>query len=143
MVPVRSLHRALVMRRIRNECAQYMTRDQRQLSVVDQIKFWRRYRDDPNRHAFLCQYGNRVVGYGIIYTDQIGYSWVSGGVTEGFRGKHAGRFIFQFLTERSPRPARLEVLASNARAIRLYESLGWRHLFSKQTDHGQIKVMVH
>lgn len=93
--------------------------------------------------AFIGYLDGNAVAYGLIRWDDNKYPWISGGIKEEARGLGLGREVFQLLTENAqPRPARLDVLASNKKAIRLYESLGWRILGYKQSEYGLLIDMI-
>lgn len=148
------------MRRIRNECRLYMTRDQDEISVEQQTTWFSKldtnttkpflYWIDSGLHftVEMIATGRLVqkytaVGYGIIRQDpRLNDRWVvSGGLLTQQRGHGHGHDLFKQLTARihlEEADAWLEVLATNREAIKLYEKLGYRWC---ATDAGIITMV--
>lgn len=127
--PVTTFGEAQIMRSIRNECRDYMTNDTSHISFFRQARWWRKVKDDPNWWLYLLWYNGSPIGYGIVRV-KAGVHWLSGGIIEQSRGHGFGRKLFGDMTDIVTRgsTAYLEVLRSNTRARRLYESLGYRSL---------------
>lgn len=122
LVPARTLRQFLAVRKIRNDCCRYMTRNNSPVSVYGQVKFWWRHRKP---HPLYCVYVGYTekgtpVAYGIVDNHV-----VSGGILRWYRGHGLGRELFEYLTQKAASPALLEVLSSNVRAQDLYGSLGY------------------
>jgi ribosomal protein S18 acetylase RimI-like enzyme len=115
------------LRRIRNQCAEFMTRDPRLISAEEQRRWWA----DPRRpyECFLFyaaeEPAGAPVGYGLVNTTD-GKSWLSGGLRPERRGQGLGRFLFGELVRRSSGVPHLEVRRDNPRALRLYSRLGFQ-----------------
>lgn len=121
IVPVTTLKQALVVRQIRNACREYMTRDQSKVSFFKQLRWWF-FKPKTRRVVMVTNHGYEI-GYGVINGNEI-----TGCILKDWRGEGAGRFLFEYLTREVPKPGSLEVLSSNIRARRLYESLGWKYV---------------
>jgi ribosomal protein S18 acetylase RimI-like enzyme len=125
--PVLSIHLAwtlrdfMAVRKIRNDCRQFMTRDQHYISVFDQVKFWLWHRrPSATYRVYLGTVNGKPAAYGIVRGHL-----VSGGLLSAYRGQGHGRTLFTRLTHQAAQPALLEVLASNIHAQSLYASLGY------------------
>lgn len=129
--PVQDFNGAEQMREIRNEVAGFMTHNTDQISYRQQFLWYQEeYRPKRARgemEAFLGKIGQTAVGYGIIQTiDQ--KKWVTGAIVADARGHGWGEALFTYLTDRvhqTEREAWLDVREDNARAIGLYEKLGY------------------
>lgn len=97
-----------------------MTRDRRRIGLLAQWRWWRRCA--PDYRVYLLRQKRRVIGYGLITRE----GWLTGAVLPAWRGKGYGRYLFEELIVRCPVSPRLEVLATNERAQRLYLSLGFQ-----------------
>lgn len=106
------------VRRIRNECRLYMTRNRGLITKEEQAE-WMQTRP----YLRILEVNDEIAGFGLVTSDDEG-DWLTGALREKFRGKGYGRFIFQELIKRSERPM-LEVLGTNDRAYHLYLSLGF------------------
>jgi ribosomal protein S18 acetylase RimI-like enzyme len=125
--PILSIHLAwtlrdfMAVRKIRNECRTFMTRDQNYISVAKQVGFWLRHRRPTATYrVYLGTVEGRPAAYGIVQGHL-----VSGGLLRRYRGYGHGRTLFTRLTHQAAEPALLEVLASNVHAQSLYASLGY------------------
>lgn len=118
---VKTFRQALQLRKLRNECRKFMTRDQREIGLWDQWWYWRHWPE--GRKAYLVYRGEVPVAFGVINPNRS----ITGGVAEAWRGEGLGRMIFSHLTQLVPKPAWLEVLQDNLVARNLYESLGWEY----------------
>jgi len=128
--PVTSLVHLEQMRVIRNASREFMTRDQREISVAEQIAWWNAL-DHESWKCFVFVVGydepGDPVGYGITRSYQDGSYSVTGALLSEYRGKGLGRQLFQFLVKQAwGGKCWLEVLETNVRAQKLYESLGFR-----------------
>lgn len=123
--PAPSLWDALSMRPIRNSCRAFMTRDQSEIGLLRQMRWW--LTRGPDVLPFLLEEAGHVAGYGIILADgDIG--WLSGGLLPDARGRGLGASLFTGLYLHAKREGlhpMLEVLKSNPRAEKLYRNLGF------------------
>lgn len=159
---VSSLKSAMLMRKMRNECRQFMTRDASKIGWLRQLNwFYTTYRPKQAKgemaaYIFLCHWPkqdifNQPVGYGII-RDSKTKPLISGGLLKKYRGKGLGKTLFKILTriasqgergEVGRRSVFLEVLETNQVAIDLYKKLGYvekmRHdgVIDMQHDYGE------
>lgn len=90
----------------------------------------------PYADAVIVESGGKVAGYALL---AITFSQEAGGIAvwieeayirEEFRGKGLGHEIFSWVENKYPNASRyrLEVEDDNTRAIKLYESLGYKKL---------------
>lgn len=122
---VRTREQVEKLRRVRNACRSFMTRDQSWISPVRQEEWWTE-RDRRAVKVFLYRSGasRTVVGYGLLRKSQR-KTWLSGGLLARFRGKGLGRALFLHLCAEAGGATHLEVLRSNVRARKTYASLGF------------------
>ncbi len=134
--PAESLRDFMVVRRIRNSCREFMTREQGHISYVDQLLFFVKYHIlEKMRLMYIGEDKYyRPVAYGLISYDEHLMPWVSGGVLPSLRGKGYGSQLFKFLSSEWHMPVYLEVLESNKRALKLYTSLGFQEIDRKMTS---------
>lgn len=133
--PAETLEHAEYMRRVRNECRQFMTRDTREISREDQIAWFQALDRDTTRPFFGLAIDIKngvasgdVLAYGLVRLIDNRW-WISGGVLPEWRGHGYGRKLFEALTsivnDGMHRTCWLEVRASNTRAYNLYRALGY------------------
>jgi len=91
--PVDSLERAEVLRVLRNECAEWMTRDTSLISAEQQQVFYRERIATGQVEGFLMLAGARPVAYGLLIWDEDGRAWSSTGVSVSKRGAGYGRIV--------------------------------------------------
>lgn len=116
---------ALAMRRVRNTCNEYMTRDQSTISRRAQLLWWFTL---PNTTWPFVVEGDEIVGYGLVDL-RPPYGWLTGGLLPVARGCGLGRALFSHLiqeTKKTKLLPTLEVRATNIPALRLYAGLGFR-----------------
>lgn len=121
-----------ILRRIRNDCRYYMTRNQKYITEDEQSKWFANFDKEKlipylvNQDIMGVAYHS--IGYGILRIED-DRGLVTGGILEEYRGIGAGKFVFQELIniclEKKLIPA-LEVLKTNTRAFNLYLSLGFK-----------------
>jgi ribosomal protein S18 acetylase RimI-like enzyme len=111
---------------IRNECREWMTLDGNVLDVKRQKEFYEQLpREDMI--LFIAREDIEPVGYGVLRIEE-NRGCLTGGLAEPYRGKGLGRELFRQLIHSALRRNLhpwLEVLNMNARAIGLYNSLGF------------------
>lgn len=117
----------MLVRRIRNSCNEYMTRDRSSINIVRQLLYFLRYHMVDKMSVLYIgedKY-HRPIAYGLISYDETLTPWISGGILPKYRGKGYGKELFKFLSESWQFPVWLEVLASNSIAFKLYNGLGF------------------
>lgn len=134
--PIVDIDQAQIMRKIRNECKDYMTRDTSFITEEQQEK-WFSGLDKENIKMFLMS----VVYHGsIVDTVGFGYcvhkdneTYLTGGLKTLSRGRGYGKKLFLYLIEAAKTygtPITLEVLNTNTRAKHLYSNIGFREIES-------------
>jgi len=130
---------ALAMRRARNSCREFMTRDTSRKTIVGQLWWWY-FARSPCLDPFVIEIDGRIVGYAILSREGR-RGWVTAGLLPKARGRGAGTEVFRHLTEMAERDSllpSLEVRESNDPAIAVYKKLGYK---MRSTD-GVIMEMV-
>lgn len=127
---------AEILRTIRNQCKNFMTRNTEEITVEQQQEWFKNsYKKYEIYIAYALEHGAVIVeaGYGLIHTNDNEYL-LSGGLTQEYRDKGLGSFLFKFLIDNCNKqiPIRLEVLKTNLRAYKVYEKLGFETI--KETD---------
>lgn len=123
---------AQVLRILRNECKDFMTRSNEYITETQQ-SLWFHNLDKTKFKLFLASsvyHGSIIVpaGFGILRleNDKV---LLTGGLSKEFRGQGYGEAIFRFLVEESKRvfnkQIELEVLISNTVAHSLYKKIGF------------------
>jgi ribosomal protein S18 acetylase RimI-like enzyme len=134
--PIVDIEQAQIMREIRNECRNYMTRDTSFITEEQQEK-WFNSLDKQNMKMFLMSilyHGSVVdiIGFGYcVHKDNETY--LTGGLDQTNRGRGYGKKLFLHLIEAAKTygtPITLEVLNTNMIAKRLYSSIGFREIES-------------
>jgi ribosomal protein S18 acetylase RimI-like enzyme len=138
---IETLEEAMILRNIRNQCKDFMTRDCSYISEDQQKRWFENL--DPNVKIYLLylvEFGvvSSPVGYGLI-REEAGFSLVSGGLVESCRGKGYGKILFDYLIKNLDKemPIKLEVLKNNTRAFFIYNKLGFRVV----KDDGKVITM--
>lgn len=133
---IKSVSDAQVLRRIRNECKDFMTRSTEYITEEKQTE-WFNGLDKDNIKLYLMWIAHHgvafeVIGFGYCKKDG-NETYLTGGLKEELRGKGYGKVLFSHLLTQAKSfntPITLEVLKTNERAKRLYESLGFSELSS-------------
>jgi len=114
------------LRKIRNQCRQYMTNNKDSINILQQFKWFLNLSD--NIKPFIYYKDDIPIGYAIIKFDG-NNCLLTGGLTDSYRGQGLGRQLFKLLIVYSllyDRTPRLDVLKTNTRAFSLYKSLGFK-----------------
>lgn len=144
---------ALTLRKIRNECREFMTRDRSKISLLQQFQwYYNTYKmaSPDDWLAFLFYVGDEPAGYGVV-RDKGTKPLISGGLAKKFRGKGFGEQMFMNITNvasstawgKGYKSVYLEVLETNTIALRLYHKLGYveasraNGVISMQKDYGE------
>lgn len=142
-----SVHEAFTMAEIRNEVREFMTHNTAEILPAEQAEWYRETylpaRERGELFGYLVRDEEDVIGYGLI-SRRDGRWWVSGGLTEAARGKGAGFFLFNEMTQYIHEDLRseeawLDVLRGNEPALNLYRKIGYVAV----TDTERLLVMVH
>lgn len=145
-----SANEAFTMMDIRNECRLFMTHNTDEILPEQQAEWYRntylpaRERGEVFGYIVYAE-EEQPIGYGLI-SKRDGRWWVSGGLSEAARGKGAGFFLFDLMTQMIHEDLRseeawLDVLNSNEHAKALYEKLGYTAVMSMSDE--RMTVMVH
>lgn len=135
----------MILRNIRNECRNFMTRDISYISEEQQKRWYEKVKEELGKSIkvfLLYNIENGVisspVGYGLLRMEG-DYCLVSGGLIESCRGKGFGNILFDYLIKNVDEnvPIKLEVLKNNTRAFVIYNKLGFRVV----SDDGEIITM--
>ena len=133
------------LRRLRNECREFMTRDTAEIAPEQQLEFLAGPLADGTARAYLLHRGpgQAAVAYGMLRDDG-DCLWLSCGVTEAERGSGLGALMVRFLTAGAGRgPVRLEVWQDNEPARRVYERAGYAVTGSGIRDGRAFDLMEH
>lgn len=142
-----SVQEAFTMAELRNEVRQFMTHNTAEILPAEQAEWYRETylpaRGRGELFGYLVRDEDAVIGYGLI-SKRDGRWWVSGGLKAEARGKGAGYYLFNEMTQTIHEDLRseeawLDVLNSNEGARRLYEKLGYTAVTSTE----KLTVMVH
>jgi len=133
---VEDINEAQTMRRIRNECREYMTKNSDLISKEDQVIWFNGLdRDNIKMYIMFESYFGVVfspIGFGYCrHVDDETY--LTGGLIADSRGKGYGRILFQHLLDKAKTfntKITLEVLQTNAVAQKLYTSIGFVPYYS-------------
>lgn len=137
---IETLEEALILRNIRNECREFMTRDTSYISEEQQKRWYANLK--PDFKIFLLysvELGviSSPIGYGLL-REEGDSVLISGGLVESERGKGYGSILFNYLIKNvKDKKIKLEVLKSNTRAFVIYNNLGFRVV----NDDGELITM--
>ena len=111
------------LRVIRNECRLFMTNNTNIISEIDQMEWFSTLK--PNTKPYVFYMNGDPIGYALTVTNN-NITIISGGLSDKLRNHGVGKELFRSiisvcLTE----TIRLEVLKTNQRAIKTYDSLGF------------------
>ena len=152
---VYSREQAMKMRDIRNQVAPFMTHNNQEISIEQQLLWFATKYRPARRHKEMVAYLIKEedlseVSQGIISYDYIGYGliqtkdnrkWLTGGLIESARGKGYGQKLFEFLRDEVGKPVYLDVRNTNTHAYELYKKIGFKDIVEESNDF--LTVMVH
>jgi ribosomal protein S18 acetylase RimI-like enzyme len=126
---VTTLAEAEILRTIRNDCKDFMTRSTDYITPEQQAEWFKTaYKKYELYIAYAIEHGVVAVnaGFGVIHLENDQYL-LTGGLTPDYRDKGLGTQLFKFLIDNCNKqlPIRLEVLKTNTRAFKTYERLGF------------------
>ena len=128
------------LRKIRNKCRTYMTRNKNKINKNEQ-KEWYENLNKLELMPYLFYKKNKKIGYGIIRIEKK-YCLVTGGLINKMRNKGLGFTLFNLLCEESlkfKKEIRLEVLKNNIRAINLYKKMNFIIINESDTLYYMVK----
>jgi ribosomal protein S18 acetylase RimI-like enzyme len=114
------------LRKIRNKCRQYMTRNKNKINKHEQ-RVWYKNLNQNELVPYLFYKNNKRIGYGIIRIEE-DHCLVTGGLVNKMRNRGLGFALFTLLCEESLEfrdEVRLEVLKTNTRAFNLYKKINF------------------
>lgn len=132
LIPVNSLDQVECLRLIRNDCRNFMTRHNEEISKQQQLD-WYNLLDKEKTQLFLfyeIYHGVSSpgpIGYGVIKIED-DCTLLTGGLSYRERNKGLGLILFDLLVKESKKfslPIKLEVLKTNNRAKNIYTKLGF------------------
>lgn len=120
---------AEILRTIRNDCKDFMTRSTDYITPEQQAEWFKTaFKKYELYIAYYIEHGVVAVnaGFGVIHLENDQYL-LTGGLTPDYRDKGLGTPLFKFLIDNCNKqlPIRLEVLKTNTRAFKTYEKLGF------------------
>ena len=126
---VTTSNEAEMLRVIRNQCKDYMTRNTSEITPEEQLEWFKTaYKKYELYIAYAVEHGVCIVdaGYGLIHLNEKEYM-LTGGLVPEYRDKGLGTNLFKFLIDNCNKqiPIRLEVLKDNLRALKTYERLNF------------------
>lgn len=134
LTPVKTDDDVEYLRCIRNECAEFMTRNKNQITKEQQAE-WFKNVDNEYTQLYLVRqhwHGSIIdpvpIGYGILRME-CGSILLTGGLVKAYRGMGIGYRLFSMLLEKAKKiglPIELQVLDTNESAKNLYSKLGFR-----------------
>ena len=138
---VTTSNEAEMLRVIRNQCKDYMTRNTSEITPEEQLEWFKTaYKKYELYIAYAVEYGACIVdaGYGLIHLNEKEYM-LTGGLVPEYRDKGLGAILFKFLIDNCNKqiPIRLEVLKDNLRALKTYERLN----FTTTSETDKIFIM--
>lgn len=129
---IETLEEVEQLRKIRNDCRLFMTRNNSYISEQEQQEWFKSKSIDID--VFLLYNVERGVifypiGYALIKKESDCYS-VSGGIIEDYRDKGIGKQLFSLILNQIPTGelVELEVLKSNIRAYNVYKKIGFKQI---------------
>lgn len=126
---VTTWRQALELRRLRNECRQYMTGSTAEISEAQQREFFSTQIQPGRVHAHLLRRDGSAVAYATLRPDDTGTLWLSCGVAGNARGSGLGTLVVRLATAAGRDqgvPVRLAVWRDNDRARHVYEKAGYQ-----------------
>ncbi len=121
---------AEILRTIRNNCREYMTRNTSEIGPEEQQEWFKTaFKKYELYIAYAIEHGVCIVdaGFGVIHKNENEFL-LTGGLVPEYRDRGMGKIVFKFLVDQCHKslPIRLEVLKTNTRAFKTYESLNFK-----------------
>ena len=143
-LPVNSPPRAEQLRVLRNECAEWMTRDTSPISAAKQRRFFDEKIATGQIEGFLAFDGDDPVAYGLLIWDEQGRAWSSTGVAVSRRGQGLGAAVTIENVRRAHAygvPMWAEVRRDNAGQQKICARIGYQVTGTLERDGLLIDVM--
>jgi len=120
---------AQLVRELRNQVRDYMTRDSSSISPQAQEMWFRMFREDIENHFMYMYYDDFgcFVGYCYLKRDETGKMWGSLAVKPEFQGKGYGSFIYRDMIE-TYGTVFIEIYADNEESLRAAQRAGFKML---------------
>lgn len=120
---------AEILRTIRNKCREFMTRSTEYIEPEQQQEWFKTAHKKYELYiAYAIEHGVAIVdaGFGVIHKNDMDFM-LTGGLLPDYRDRGLGKVIFKYLVDQCHKslPIRLEVLKTNTRAFKVYESLNF------------------
>ena len=141
---VDSLERAEALRVLRNECAEWMTRDTGQITPERQRVFYAEKIATGRVEGFLMLDDGEPVAYGLLIWDDGGRAWSSTGVKAAARGRGFGRAVTVENVRRAHAhgvPMWAEVRRDNAGQQKICHAIGYQVTGTLTRDGFLVDVM--
>ena len=132
------------LRRLRNECAEWMTGNTSQITPAQQSEFFRARIATGQAEGFIMYVGGESVAYGVLFWDEQGRAWSSTGVKASARGQGLGRAVTVENARRAHAkgvPIWAEVRADNAGQQKICRTVGYQPVDTLVRDGVAIDVM--
>lgn len=147
---VKSMRHALIVRKIRNTCFQYLTGDPKPINLPRQIVWYffsyRRQLPKKKYRLYLFKNNSGVpVGYGALSLSE-NCLYVTECVIEGQRGRGYGSTILRSMIEISKYENRsliAEIWSDNDMSISLHERNGFKCIKNRLVKHQELKIYKH
>ena len=145
LVPIKNLVDALEVRKIRNECRNFMTKNPSEINLLQQLLWYFRWYKPNNTKGevtcYLFRSSGKNIGFGMTRSIE-NKIWITGGLKISQRGKGRGKYLFEKIIEQTPsNEVWLEVLESNLVAFNLYKNLGFKKMDQKELNGKKIFIM--
>lgn len=143
-LPVDSLPKAETLRVLRNECAEWMTKDTTEITQERQRAFFKNKIATGKVEGFLMCAAGEPVAYGLLVWDDAGRAWSSTGVKTDRRGQGYGRLVTVENVRRALAhgvPMWAEVRRDNAGQQRICHQIGYEVTDTFTRDGLLIDVM--
>jgi len=145
--PINNVFDAFTVRRIRNECKDFMTNNPNNISVVGQLSWYFKTYVPENKKknitCFLFKHKKTNLGYALIKKVENRY-FITGGLRKNQRGKGYGKLLFEEIIKNVPsREVFLDVLEGNMIAKKLYSDLGFKKIKSDKKNIQRMKLVIH
>ena len=139
-----SLPKAQALRVLRNECAEWMTKDTSHIDAHQQQRFYEQKIATGKVEGFLMYSDAEPVAYGLLIWDEQGRAWSSTGVKADRRGEGFGRKVTVENVKRAHRhgvPMWAEVRRDNEGQQKICRTIGYRLVEFFDRDGLTIDVM--
>jgi ribosomal protein S18 acetylase RimI-like enzyme len=137
---VDTIEQAQQMRVLRNECRDWMTGSTEKITKEQQETFFLRIKSGEVIAMLLCK-DDEPVAYGLLRPGLSGELWMSCGVSSRYRGQGFGTAIVTAITATANDRVLLDVWHDNTPAVRTYEKVGYRLIYSSERNGKTVDLM--